>query len=244
MSRAQYAAIVARQRQISKQNENDQSGNEVSNLKQDDKNEKTIDKKVTFQENTTQNSKEELLQKQLNEKLKQQQQQQQQQKRQQELLRRQEQQKKQQEQQKKQQEQQRLVQTVPDFSQINQTFENNYAVIIKNLENVIDGHKSDKDRMIKQIESMNNRQEIKIKQYEETINTLNETVKNLTEMLNSKFLEIAKNPPTKILETKDTSTHDIPDEPNIKVNLNVIDDAIDVKLEVNDGKDDDNNSEN
>lgn len=237
MSRAQYAAIVARQRQISKQNENDQSGNEVSNLKQEDRNEKTIDKKVTFQENTTQNSKEELLQKQLNEKLKQQQQQQQQQKRQQEILRR-------QEQQKKQQEQQRQVQTVPDFSQINQTFENNYAVIIKNLENVIDGHKSDKDRMIKQIETMNNRQEIKIKQYEETINTLNETVKNLTEMLNSKFLEIAKNPPTKILETKDTSTHDIPDEPNIKVNLNVIDDAIDVKLEVNDGKDDDDNSEN
>ena len=46
--------------------------------------------------------------------------------------------------------------------------------------------------MVKQIETMNNRHDFKIKQYEETITTLNTTVKNLTEMLNISELHIHK----------------------------------------------------
>lgn len=232
MSRAQYAAIVARQRQISQQNKSDQSGNELDNTLQNNTQENevitTVEKRVTFQDNNLQRTKENELQRQLNEKVKLQQQQEEQRKKQ-ELLRNREQQQKMQQDLQKQK-----MPTNADFGQLQKTLEGNYAIVIKKFEDIIDVHKNEKERMVKQIETMNNRHDFKIKQYEETITTLNNTVKNLTEMLNSKFLELATTQQSKIYESKESSTDDLPEEPKIKVNLNVIEDSIDVKLEVTD----------
>lgn len=117
---------------------------------------------------------------------------------------------------------------------INKTKNTNYDDIIKEKNNLIETYKTERDNIEKKIETLTTRYELKLKKNDETVATLNETIKNLTEMLNIKFKK--ENEDTKSVKTTDVKTTDVEtkhvETKHVETNDAETNTDIDVKLHV------------
>lgn len=108
----------------------------------------------------------------------------------------------------------------------------NYDEIIKEKNNLLETYKNERDKMESKIETLTTRYELKLKKNDEMMLVLNDTIKNLTEMLNIKFKKESETVENTTVETNTDAVEKTTAETNTDVNVKLHVDGEDIKVDV------------
>ena len=115
---------------------------------------------------------------------------------------------------------------------INKSKNTNYDDIIKEKNNLLETYKNERDKMESKIETLTTRYELKLKKNDEMMLVLNDTIKNLTEMLNIKFKKESETVENTTVETNTDAVEKTTAETNTDVNVKLHVDGEDIKVEI------------